>query len=68
MMKKKLLTILTTGIMALSSAVAMTSCDGSSDNGGTGGGSTGKSGGKNDYGGYSKEYWDAAKGAWDANT
>ena len=67
-MKKKLLTILTAGIMALSASVAMTSCDGSSDNGGTIGGSTGKSDSKKDYGGYSKEYWDAAKDAWDANT
>lgn len=34
-MKKKILTILTVGIMALSAAAAMTGCDGSSDGGGT---------------------------------
>lgn len=43
-------------------SLCLFSCGGSGSGGGTANNDT------NDYGGYSKEYWDAARDAWDANT
>ncbi len=44
-------------------SVVLTGCGDSSSSGGSASYKDNK-----DYGGYSKEYWDAARDAWDANT
>lgn len=63
-MKRRILA----GIIAALSAASIftfTGCDGSSSEDTAYGNNSSKD---NNYGGYSKEYWDAARDAWDANT